>query len=439
MRVRRQSKHELAVAVRPRYLKAGRREKGRLLDEFVASTGYHRRYALMLLRHGPPGTEPGVAASRPRPGRPRTYSPVAIGALRTEAETLGWPCGKRLAPFLEEVVPALERAGRLRLTPAVRAQLLGLSAATIDRRLRPFRLARGPGTWHGLGGTKPGTLLKQQVPIKTYTRWNDRRVGFVEVDLVAHGGASAAGRFLHTLVATDLATGWTECLAVPAKGPLLVCAGLDALQRRLPFPLLGVDSDNGSEFLNEHLLRYCREHRITFTRSRPYWKNDQAHVEQKNWSVVRKLVGYGRFEGAAALAQLNRLYEVLRLWTNHWQPVRQLVSKERDAQTGKTRKRYDRAQTPYRRLLAAGYVPPGRHHRLAAEHHVWGPVQLRQQLADLLERLYALEVRPPPFGTPSHPAETRKRRLLNDETSAMLTPTAEAPIPGAPPETQLHF
>src|SRR5688500_10770118 len=357
--VRQRSRHELAAAVQPRYLKATKAERTRLLDEFVASTGYHRRYAVALLRHGRfPSRDSPVPVPRSvrRPGRPRTYSSVVVGELRAVAEALGWPCGKRLAPFLAEVVPVLEHERVLRTTrhrPEVRAALLAMSAATIDRRLRPFRLQRDPKNWHGLGGTKPGSLLKTQVPVRTYTRWADQRVGFCEIDLVAHCGISAHGAFVHTLVLTDLATGWTECAALLGKSQRAVIDALDRLRVQLPFLLLCIDSDNGSEFLNVELVRYCERHKITFTRGRPYWKNDQAHVEQKNWSVVRKLVGYARYDTPAAVAQLTQVYDLLRLWTNHWQPVRKLIARTHDRATGKTAKRYDKAATPSRRLLAA--------------------------------------------------------------------------------------
>jgi hypothetical protein len=254
-------------------------------DEFVAATGYQRKRAITLLRHGPPPARAG------RGGRPRTYSAVVVGALRVAAEESGWLCGKRLAPFRAEWVPALEAEGALRLESADRTALLSLSAATIDRRLRPFRLqlrSRGRGT------TKPGTLLKQQVPMRIYTPWDEQRLGFVEIDLVAHCGTSTAGHYLNTLVVTDVLTQWTEGIGVWGKGQAAVFAGLEAIRQRLPFPLRGIDPDNGSEFLNAHLVRYCTTEQLTFTRSRPYGKNDQAHVEQKNWSVVRKLLGYER-------------------------------------------------------------------------------------------------------------------------------------------------
>jgi hypothetical protein len=383
MAVRQQSKHELVTAVQARYARAGRVEKGRILDEFVAATGYHRKWAGGLLRHGPPPTRSG------RGGRPRVYSAVVIGALRTVWEASGELCGKRLAPFLDEFVPALEADGVLRLEAPVRAALLQVSAATIDRRLHPFRLQR-----HGLGTTKPGTLLKQQIPVHTYTPWAEQRPGFVEIDLVAHCGTSTAGHYLNTLTVTDVATAWTECIGVWGKGQAAVFRGLEQVRARLPFPLLGIDSDNGSEFLNAHLVRWCEAEQVTFTRSRPYWKNDQAHVEQKNWSVVRRLLGYDRYETEAQLAQLNRVYRWLRLWTNHWQPVLKLIGKERAG--AKVRKQYDPAQTPYRRVLAGAALAPAARERLAAEHAERGPTAIWHEVESARTALWRLGTRPGP-------------------------------------------
>jgi len=416
MGVQRQSKREYMARMQGRYVQATKRERGQLLDEVQAVTGYHRRHAVRVLRHGrfptpnlaalvavqglaSPGTEEhrGHATTGKggrRLGRPRVYSPVVVGALRTVAEASGWLCGKRLAPFLSELVPALEAEGELRLVAEDHAQLLAMSAATIDRRLRLFRLQRDPRNWHGLGTTKPGSLLKNQVPIQTYTPWEDQRPGFLEIDLVAHCGTTTEGFYLHTLVSTDVATGWTECVGVWGKSQRSVFAGLETSRERLPMPLLGLDSDNGSEFLNAHLVRFCTEEEITFTRSRPYWKNDQAHVEQKNWSVVRKLIGYGRYESREALVQLNRVYELLRVWTNFWQPSLKLVAKERDDITGKAKKTYDAAQTPYRRLLASGALTAEQERTLAATYTACGPMALRRQLAAAVEQLGRLQKRP---------------------------------------------
>jgi hypothetical protein len=314
---------------------------------------------------------------------------VVVGALRVAAEASDWLCGKRLAPFLAELVPALEGEGLLALGDADRAALLSMSAATVDRRLAPFRRQRRPS---GRGTTKPGTLLKQQVPVRTYTPWEEERPGFLEVDLVAHCGTTTAGHYLNTLVATDVATGWTECQALWGKGQAAVVGALEQLRGRLPFPLLGLDSDNGSEFLNAHLLRWCAAERVTFTRSRPYWKNDQAHVEQKNWSVVRRLLGYDRYESADALAALQAVYAPLRLWTNHWQPTLKLVAKERDG--GRVRKRYDTARTPYHRVLAAVALDPSARSRLDAEHAASGPTALRRRVDAAILHLDRCRSRP---------------------------------------------
>jgi predicted DNA-binding transcriptional regulator AlpA len=408
MGVQRQSKQEYMARMQLRYLKASKREKGRLLDEVVAVTGYHRHHAVRVLRHGR-FPNPKLAAVQglavPRqasarrgngraPGRPRAYSSVVVGKLQITAEASGWLCGKRLAPFLRELVPALEAEGALHLTAEERAHLLAMSAATIDRRLRLFRLQRDPRNWHGLGTTKPGSLLKDQVPVQTYTPWEDQRPGFLEIDLVAHCGTTTEGFYLNTLVGTDVATGWTECIGVWGKSQRAVFDALKTIRARLPMRLLGLDSDNGSEFLNAHLVRYCTQEQLTFTRSRPYWKNDQAHVEQKNWSVVRRLVGYGRYESQTALVQLNRVYDLLRIWTNCWQPSLKLVAKERDGVTGKSRKRYDDAKTPYRRLLTSGVLDAVQQQALAQTFTASGPMALRRNLATAVEQLGRLQERP---------------------------------------------
>jgi hypothetical protein len=222
--------------------------------------------------------------------------------------------------------------------------------------------------------------------VRTYTPWDEQRAGFVEIDLVAHCGLSTAGHYLNTLTVTDVATGWTECVGVAGKGQAGVCAGLQLVRTRLPFSLLGIDSDNGSEFLNAHLLGYCQAERLTFTRSRPYWKNDQAHVEQKNWSVVRQQVGYDRYSSPEALDALNAVYALLRVWTNHWQPVLKLVSKERVGSN--VTKRYDTAQTPYRRVLATSELSPAARAALEAEHAWWGPSALHQALEQAVEHFW---------------------------------------------------
>ncbi len=384
MGVKRESKHELAEAMRARYWAGKRKEKGRLLDEFVEVTGYHRKYASTLLRHG---RKSGSQRGR-RGGRAVVYGPAVLVALEVAQEAMGWICGKRLAPFLLELVPALEREGALCLDPAVREVLLRISASTIDRRLRAARARAKP---RGLGTTKPGSLLKKQVPIRTFTPWDEERPGFMEIDLVGHCGTSTAGEYINTLVMTDVATGWTECVAVANKSQNAVFAALKRVRDRLPFLLLGLDSDNGSEFLNDQLVRYCQQEKLTFTRCRPYEKNDQAHVEQKNWSVVRQLVGYDRYEGTVALAQMDRIYEeVVRVYVNGYQPVMKLTGKERVGP--KVRKRYDEPKTPYRRALEAGVMLPEAQAKFEVSMQACGPMALRRRLDGELDRLWSLRV-----------------------------------------------
>jgi hypothetical protein len=385
MKVRKESKHELAQSLHPRYVRASRKLKGFLLDEFVSVTGYHRKYAQILLRHGPPRAGRSVR----RPGRPVTYGPAVLAALQVAAEATGWICGKRLAPFLAELVPALEREGALCLPPQERAALLRMSAATIDRRLAQGRAQAKP---QGLATTKPGSLLKSQVPVRTYTPWDDQRPGFVEIDLVAHGGESSTGSFLYTLDVVDVATGWTECAAITNKGQAAVFAALQAIRARLPFPLLGLDSDNGTEFLNDHLIRYCQQEHLTFTRCRAYAKNDQAHVEQKNYSVVRQWVGYARYESAQALTQMETCYRLLRWYVNYYLPVMKLIAKER--QGARVKKCYDVPTTPYQRARGAGVLTPATQETFAQECHAAapGPLALRRRLEAEVAQLWTLRV-----------------------------------------------
>lgn len=383
MGVRRESKHELAEGWHERYLRAGRKERGRLLDEFVVLTGYHRKYATVLLRHGPPV---GMGSLRKR-GRPVVYGPSVLSALTVAAEAAGWICGKRLAPFMAELVPALEREGALDLDEEVRGRLLAVKAATIDRRLRTIRAGEKP---RGISTTRPGSLLKRQVPVRTYTPWDEQFPGFLEIDTVAHCGTTTEGEYICTLSATDLATGWTETQAVMGKTQRAVHGALEEIRARLPFPLLGIDFDNGAEFLNGHLIRYCQAEEITYTRCRAYHKNDQAHIEQKNWSVVRAFVGYDRFESAASLVQLRKVYEHLRLYVNLYQPAMKLVGKERDG--SHVKKCYDVAKTPLRRAVEAGVITEAKRaelERAMAEH---GPLSLKRRIDAELDKLWRLRV-----------------------------------------------
>ncbi len=340
------SRRELLAVVAPRYRAARGEEHHRILEEFVASTGYHRKYALSVLNH--PITK---GPTRTKRVRPRQYVFAVQQALVTCWRAANGICSKRLVPYLPELVRVLEQHGELHLEAQTKARLLALSPATADRLLQAERKRAKP---HGLGSTKPGTLLKSAIPIRTFAEWDEAQPGFTEIDLVMHCGPTTRGEYLHSLTVTDIATGWTECVALRNRGQQTVFRALVLARGRLPFPLRGIDSDNGGEFINAHLLRYCQDEQLTFTRSRPYKKNDQAYMEQKNWSIVRQLVGYERYESLSAYEALRALYEVIRLYVNFFQPSMKLVSKEREG--SKVKKRYDQAKTPYQRVLEAERV-----------------------------------------------------------------------------------
>jgi hypothetical protein len=334
-------------------------EKGKILDEFTKVIGCHRKAAIRLLRRG---NQQGAKRKR---GRPRRYGIAVAEALRVVWEATDRLCSKRLHPFLPELVKILRRHGNATMTADIEDQLYRMSSSTIDRLLCP---------WRRLGGrrpfttTKAGSLLKSSIPIRTFADWQENRPGFLEVDLVSHCGESGDGFYLTTLSAVDVATGWSECIGVWGKGQERVGGAVHRIRQRLPFPLLGLDSDNGSEFINQHLYNYCRREGITFTRSRPYKKNDSCHVEQKNWSVVRRLVGYDRYNSRAALEAVNRIYNLTRLYVNFFQPVMKLMSKTRHG--AKVHKVYETAQTPYQRLLKSSVLTEGQATR-AGSHVLW--------------------------------------------------------------------
>jgi hypothetical protein len=373
------SKHELVEVVRPRYLKAGKVEKQKILDEFTCATGYHRKHAIRVLKNRVPKSR-----RRKRTGYKAVYRGDVMQALEQIWEIYGHICSKRLQPFLPEAIRVLERCQEINLSKDTKELLLKISSASIDRCLRPIRLQ----TPHGLSTTKPGSLLKTLIPIRIFTEWDEQRPGFLEIDLVAHCGSTTEGQFLCTLTCTDLCTGWTEVTGLLHRSQEAVSEALCQMRERLPFPLLGIDSDNGGEFINDLLYRYCLDKQITFTRSRPYQKNDQAHVEQKNWSVVRHTVGYDRWETEQELALLESIYDDLRLYINFFQPSLKLIAKERIG--NKTIKRYDTAKTPYQRVLERKDISLEAKARLAHLYVQLNPAELRRRIDQKIAQLWKI-------------------------------------------------
>jgi len=411
------SRRELADSIRERYAAANRQQKATILDEFTAATGYGRKHAIAVLRRPPASAESAVQ----KRSRAPVYTDDVRQALVTIWEASNRLCSKRLVPYLPTFVEALERFGHLALGMETRRLLLDMSAATVDRLLYQTRHG-GP---RPLSTTRPGPLLKHQIPIRTFTDWNDDRVGFLEADLVAHCGESMAGTFINSLVLTDVKSGWTECKALLYKDHDFVVQALSEVGDRLPFAILGLDTDNGSEFITHKLIGFCKQQKITFTRSRPYKKNDQCFVEQKNGQIVRRLVGYDRYEGVEAARILTELYEVVRLYVNFFQPSMRLVSKSRIG--AKTKRLYDAARTPYDRVLEAKEVSSASKARLRRQYHSLDPVELLNAIGRLQDELWPLGYRDLP---------SRRGRVLTEPVEGVSVEPPTADLPAAEKEAR---
>jgi hypothetical protein len=383
-----QQRQAVVAKVASRYQRSSKKEKGLILAELVQVTEYSRVYARRVLRqHGKrmkQGQQSLIADVRVRSRRSRSpyYDEQVKAALIKIWRIMDYICGKRLQPTLPELVTVLERHNELQCDRLTREKLLRISAASIDRLLRAERRKY---ELRNRSRTKPGTLLKHQIPIRTFAEWNEQQPGFGEIDLVAHDGGLAAGEYCQTLDLTDVATTWTETRAVRNKAQSRVFEALQKVRKNLPFALLGLDSDNGSEFINDPLLHYCRQEKITFTRSRPYRKNDNCFVEQKNYSIVRRAVGYARYDTDEQCDLLNELYSYLRLYTNFFLPTMKLKSKERIG--SKVKKCYDQALTPYQRVLQAKLVSKLAKDRLRARYATLNPAALKRKIERLQQRL----------------------------------------------------
>jgi hypothetical protein len=372
------SRRELLENTKTRYHEASWQDKGRILDGLIAVCGYDRKYVTRLMNTTHKFPSPQTQSLR------RTiYDGHVKQALIFLWYAANQICSKRLVPFLPELLEVLERHGHLSLPGEVRERLLAISHATVDRLLQSERHK----IHKSISTTRPGSLFKHQIKIRTFADWDNVVPGFMEVDLVAHCGGNTSGTFINTLVLVDISTTWLECIPLIRRSAGDVIGGLNVATDLLPFPLLGIDTDNGSEFINHDILQYCEEHHITFTRARRYKSNDQAHVEEKNGSVVRRLIGYDRFEGLEAWGALTQLYKVMRLYVNFFQPSMKLLSKERS--NAKVTKKYHPAKTPYQRILLSEHIAPETKKKLTIQYKNLDPVSLLRQLERLQTKLWA--------------------------------------------------
>lgn len=364
------SRKEYQRTIRRRYRGADRIDKQKILDEFCEVCGYHRKYAIRVLNR----TQ--TIKSAKKPGRPRQYhDPQLMNVLMKLWQVLNLPCSRRLKAGIPLWLPYYEEWAGITLPETIKSKLLSISPATIDR-LMAHRKAQY--TKMGLSTTKPGSILKSHIPINT-TQWDETRPGYLEADTVAHCGTSTAGSFVYTVNTVDIATGWSEQRAVWGKGYRGVKEAMIDIERVLPFNIRGFDSDNGSEFLNWHLYKYfnLRPKPVTFTRSRPYRKNDNAHIEEKNWSIVRQYMGYNRFESQDLTETLNDIYtQEWRLLMNFFRPATKLIAKQRiDAKIKKT---YDKPKTPYQRILESKHITRNKKDELTVYFQTLNPFKLQE-------------------------------------------------------------
>jgi hypothetical protein len=370
------ARREIKSATAERYRVAGRAEKGRILDELCKVTGWHRKHAVRALANRP------AAPPEARQQRMSTYDVIVKDALTALWEASDRICGKRLKVMIPILLPALERHGRLKLGAADRVLVLAVSAATIDRLLADTKIAAAGGKRRRVGFY---SAIRREVPIRTFNDWHDPPPGFCEIDMVAHGGTSVAGAFIQTLTMVDVATGWTECLPLVTREGSLVVEAIKRAQTLFPWIILGADFDNDSAFMNDIVVPWCRAQKIEVTRSRAYKKNDQAFVEQKNGAVVRRLMGYGRFDGIETAQVMARLYAAARLHVNFFQPSFKLKEKRREG--AKVIKRYHAPASPYERALAHRHVSRKIKQRLRAQYRTLDPVVLLSEIRAAQEEL----------------------------------------------------
>jgi len=365
------TKKELSSTVKSRYLKTDKEGKGKILDEFCQNTGYNRKYATRILQAG---YDNNRARDRGRKPRKKIYGSEIILPVIKIWELLEYPCGQRLKPSLIPMADALARCGELKINDNVKHKLETISAKTLDRRLKKERTLRRLN--RSRGTTRHGSLLKSSIPIRI-TDWDTAKVGFAEIDTVAHNGGDPSGEFIYSLDMVEISVGWSEQYAVLGKGETGITNAIDDIKIDLPYDLLGLDSDGGSEFINWHMVRYCGRSNLLFTRSRPDRKNDNAYVEQKNNTHIRQRLGYGRYDTKEQLDAINDLYRnELRLFDNFFRPIMKIASKEK-INNSVCRKKYDTAKTPYQRLLESKQISQKQKQKLTEIYLSLNPVKLK--------------------------------------------------------------
>jgi len=368
-------KHAVIRAFAKQYKKAAKKGKSDILTRLAQITGYSRKHLMDVLPN-PPKIKKEIKRKR------ESQYLCVLKSLRTLWAVSNYACGPRLKPIIPLYIAALRRHKELLVSPEERKLLAQISSATIDRLLKHDRKRIGI---KGRSRTKPGTLLKHQIPIKTWADWDNAKPGFVEIDSVHHCGNSLYGEYLYTLDVVDVATGWNECCAHLGRGEYRTIGALETIKKRLPFPLLGIDFDCGGEFVNWHLVRYCEKNKITYTRARETIKNDQAYIEQQNYSVVRRFVGYQRLDTQEQLKILNHLYELLSDYQNFFQPVMRLKTKVRDG--AKVTRRYDTAQTACQRVLKRKDIPEETKKKLRERYKKLNPKKLLLKITNLGKKL----------------------------------------------------
>lgn len=376
-------KQSLIRTIRIRYKKSSKKDKKQILDELCQTTGYNRSYARRVLNtkeRRKKGSKKTIKIVRKR-----IYDAEVFYALQTIWRTASCICSSRLKENMSEFIRVLERDNEITFTVEIKEKLLAMGSATIDRMLKKTKEKERLKQLKGKATTKPGTLLKNLIPVKTFSEWNDTQVGFFEVDLVAFCGESVVGDYVNGLNMTDLATGWVGLEAVMGKGQHGVHNAIDAIKQRLFFMLLGLHPDNGAEFINNILYRYTVKEKITFTRSRAYKKNDNAHVEQKNYTVLRNFLGYGRYDTQEQLAIVKQILQLVEPYVNFFQPSVKLIEKQRNG--SKVKKKYDKAKTPYQRLLDSGVLTDEQRQQLQAQYETTNPMKLKREIDKLVGKL----------------------------------------------------